>query len=41
MPLREFDTSKRGRRRLLITAVTAIAVVSAITAAGVDRGIPE
>lgn len=38
---RQLDTSKRGRRRLLIAGVTLLAVVSAITPAGVDAASPS
>jgi glucose dehydrogenase len=41
MLLRGFDTPKRGRRRLLITGVTAVAVVSTITVADVDAASPS
>ena len=38
---RQLDTSERGRRRLLIAGVTLLAVVSAITPAGVDAASPS
>ena len=41
MPLAGFDTSKRGRRGLLITGLTVVAAVSLIAVVGVDAASPS